>query len=243
MIIACMCQLASCANAVAYICLQCNFCMKGSSWTEVVDADWTLPLPSLSCGVTARWARTTSLACWSMPLSMLQGKILSVTTIGCIMFVCQSVPCKHCSAQLAAVCSSTFKTAVPTVLVVAHSTLSSVSETLHKHLACKRTVLSVLLTMSNLSSMSACRMGKVTVTHLATGDYEVQDVRCCRCSTSLGWTYLKAFNEVCIHLCCFPLQILPMSASASLLFSLATNPCVTSCCMRFQGIWFSASRR
>ena len=42
----------------------------------------------------------------------------------------------------------------------------------------------------------ACRVGKVTVTHLATGDYEVQDVRCCKCSTSLGWTYLKAFNEV-----------------------------------------------
>ncbi|KAL0042653.1 hypothetical protein WJX79_006792 [Trebouxia sp. C0005] len=39
------------------------------------------------------------------------------------------------------------------------------------------------------------RIGKVTVTHLATGDYEVQDVRCRKCSTSLGWTYLKAFNE------------------------------------------------
>ncbi|DBA90262.1 TPA: hypothetical protein ACH3X1_003555 [Trebouxia sp. C0004] len=39
------------------------------------------------------------------------------------------------------------------------------------------------------------RIGKVTVTHLATGDYEVQDVRCCKCSTSLGWTYLKAFSE------------------------------------------------
>lgn len=45
------------------------------------------------------------------------------------------------------------------------------------------------------ATVNAARMGKVTVTHLATGDYEVQDVRCCRCSTSLGWTYLKAFNE------------------------------------------------
>ena len=39
----------------------------------------------------------------------------------------------------------------------------------------------------------------MTVTHLATGDYEVQDVRCQKCSTSLGWTYLKAFTEVCIE--------------------------------------------
>lgn len=43
-----------------------------------------------------------------------------------------------------------------------------------------------------------CRMGKVSVTHLATGDYEVQDVKCAKCSAHLGWTYLKAFNEVCI---------------------------------------------
>ena len=46
-----------------------------------------------------------------------------------------------------------------------------------------------------------CRIGKVTVTHLATGDYEVQDVRCRKCSTSLGWTYLKSFNEVHQRLC------------------------------------------
>ena len=46
------------------------------------------------------------------------------------------------------------------------------------------------------TSVFMCRIGKVTVTHLATGDYEVQDVRCRKCSTSLGWTYLKAFNEV-----------------------------------------------
>lgn len=45
------------------------------------------------------------------------------------------------------------------------------------------------------ATVNAERVGKVTVTHLATGDYEVQDVRCCKCSTSLGWTYLKAFNE------------------------------------------------
>lgn len=37
----------------------------------------------------------------------------------------------------------------------------------------------------------------MTVTHLATGDYEVQDVECQKCSVALGWTYLKAFNEVC----------------------------------------------
>ena len=43
------------------------------------------------------------------------------------------------------------------------------------------------------------RTGKVSVTHLATGDYEVQDVKCQKCSTSLGWTYLKAFTEVCIQ--------------------------------------------
>lgn len=45
------------------------------------------------------------------------------------------------------------------------------------------------------ATVNAERLGKVTVTHLATGDYEVQDVRCRRCSTGLGWTYLKAFNE------------------------------------------------
>ena len=37
----------------------------------------------------------------------------------------------------------------------------------------------------------------MTVTHLATGDYEVQDVECQKCSVALGWTYLKAFSEVC----------------------------------------------
>lgn len=45
------------------------------------------------------------------------------------------------------------------------------------------------------ATVNAERTGKVTVTHLATGDYEVQDVRCQKCSTSLGWTYLKAFTE------------------------------------------------
>ena len=48
-----------------------------------------------------------------------------------------------------------------------------------------------------------CWVGKVTVTHVADGEYEVQDVRCCKCSISLGWTYLKAFNEVhgCLCVC------------------------------------------
>ncbi len=41
-----------------------------------------------------------------------------------------------------------------------------------------------------------CRIGKVTVTRVGSGEYEVQDVRCRKCSTSLGWTYLKAFNQV-----------------------------------------------
>ncbi|DBB05911.1 TPA: hypothetical protein ACH3X3_009910 [Trebouxia sp. C0006] len=60
------------------------------------------------------------------------------------------------------------------------------------------------------------RIGKVTVTHLATGDYEVQDVRCRKCSTSLGWTYLKAFNEVHQRLCvghCLVVAIEHWSAS------------------------------
>lgn len=64
------------------------------------------------------------------------------------------------------------------------------------------------------------RTGKVTVTHLATGDYEVQDVECQKCSVALGWTYLKAFNEVCTpnmllqpghglhYLCCGTLPML-----------------------------------
>lgn len=46
------------------------------------------------------------------------------------------------------------------------------------------------------------RMGKVSVTHLATGDYEVQDVKCAKCTAHLGWTYLKAFNEVCVEFHC-----------------------------------------
>ncbi|KAL3154903.1 hypothetical protein ABBQ38_011440 [Trebouxia sp. C0009 RCD-2024] len=45
------------------------------------------------------------------------------------------------------------------------------------------------------ATVNAARTGKVTVTHLATGDYEVQDVECQKCSVALGWTYLKAFNE------------------------------------------------
>ena len=39
-----------------------------------------------------------------------------------------------------------------------------------------------------------------TMTHVGSGEYDcrhmVQDVRWGKCSTSLGWTYLKAFNEV-----------------------------------------------
>jgi len=45
-----------------------------------------------------------------------------------------------------------------------------------------------------------CRIGKVTVSHVGSGEYEVQDVRCCKCSISLGWTYLKAFNQA-LHTC------------------------------------------
>jgi len=45
------------------------------------------------------------------------------------------------------------------------------------------------------ATVNAERMGKVSVTHLATGDYEVQDVKCAKCTAHLGWTYLKAFNE------------------------------------------------
>lgn len=48
-----------------------------------------------------------------------------------------------------------------------------------------------------VESLVCCRMGKVSLTHLATGQYEMQDVKCAKCSAHLGWTYLKAFNEVC----------------------------------------------
>lgn len=67
----------------------------------------------------------------------------------------------------------------------------------HRH-NCRHQMPDAVQACSNLHlrHVMACRVGKVTVTHLATGDYEVQDVRCCKCSTSLGWTYLKAFNEV-----------------------------------------------
>ncbi len=41
-----------------------------------------------------------------------------------------------------------------------------------------------------------------TMTHVGSGEYDcrhmVQDVRWGKCSTSLGWTYLKAFNQVCL---------------------------------------------
>ncbi len=41
----------------------------------------------------------------------------------------------------------------------------------------------------------------VTMTHVGSGEYDcchtAQDVRLGKCSTRLGWTYLKAFNQVC----------------------------------------------
>ncbi len=41
----------------------------------------------------------------------------------------------------------------------------------------------------------------VTMTHVGSDESDcchmVQDVRCRKCSTRLGWTYLKAFNQVC----------------------------------------------
>ncbi len=43
-----------------------------------------------------------------------------------------------------------------------------------------------------------CRNGKVTVSHVGSGEYEVQDVRCRKCSTRLD---LKASNEVHQRLC------------------------------------------
>ena len=77
--------------------------------------------------------------------------------------------------------------------------------------------------MMNLQSMSSCRMGKVTVTHLATVDYEVQDVRCCRCSTSLGWTYLKAFNEVCT---CCPILCVCNFSPCGIMLHVSLQTCV-----------------
>ena len=62
---------------------------------------------------------------------------------------------------------------------------------------CRLSELSVIIT-NKVWYIICCRMGKVSVTHLATGDYEVQDVKCAKCSAHLGWTYLKAFNEVIV---------------------------------------------
>ncbi len=37
-----------------------------------------------------------------------------------------------------------------------------------------------------MSIVMWCMIGKVTVSHVGSGEYEVQDVRCRNCSTSLG---------------------------------------------------------
>ncbi len=52
-----------------------------------------------------------------------------------------------------------------------------------------------------MSVIMWCRIGKVTVSHVGSGEYEMQDVTCRKCSTSLGWTYLQAFNQVHQRLC------------------------------------------
>jgi hypothetical protein len=45
------------------------------------------------------------------------------------------------------------------------------------------------------ASVNADRHGPVNTMHLATGDYEVVDVRCRGCNTALGWRYLRAFSD------------------------------------------------
>ena len=46
------------------------------------------------------------------------------------------------------------------------------------------------------SEVRCCRHGEVSVSKLATGDYEVVDVRCRGCRAALGWRYLAAMQEV-----------------------------------------------
>lgn len=36
---------------------------------------------------------------------------------------------------------------------------------------------------------------------LSTGLFLLQDIRCRSCSTPLGWSYLKAWSQVCRYLC------------------------------------------
>jgi len=44
----------------------------------------------------------------------------------------------------------------------------------------------VLQKKNHMTVVMWCRIGKVTVSHVGSGEYEVQDVRCRKCSTSLG---------------------------------------------------------